>query len=65
MPEFAQFRRGCVTEKPEIAEAGAEPAPGVDPAALAVALGAAGCVRATTLERNWSEKSGLARFSHV
>jgi len=54
-----------VTEKPEIAEAGAEPAPGVDPAALAVALGAAGCVRATTLERNWSEKSGLARFSHV
>jgi len=41
MPEFAQFRRGCVTEKSEIAEAGAEPAPGVDPAAMTMALGVA------------------------
>jgi Tfp pilus assembly protein PilF len=35
-----------VTERPEIAEAGAEPAPGVDPAAMTMALGVASRERA-------------------
>jgi hypothetical protein len=48
-----------VTDESETGETGAEPASGTDPAAMALALGAAS--RAATP----SEKSELSRFSHV
>jgi hypothetical protein len=69
VPVFSQFRRligGCVTEKPEIAEAGVEAVCGIDPAAIGLALSAASRDRADIfLEEQTREVAASKHFARA